>query len=1059
MQVNVKAMSDALDGLLEDKALNHQASRQWHNPAIIQKLQPPRLERIASNTYIGDEKAIDEHDVTLIATDHAVATQEISTSMTNTSNEKVNSARKSSSKSPSQKRPKSADPRDPLLSRSLEKEHRSRRSSRFQQRNTENRESRASTSDNLSAAEDFFEQIRSAEVIPVKPVEASGLGIGSVLLTPHNVASRIESAQLPSKSWATSTSLTSSAHAVLQLTDFKQLHREQLGQSPQRHGTTSCESDVYTVAYRNVKIAVLVDSGSDGASRWTPGDLSWNITVETSNSRRCGFITVGEVQSARDSLAVLSIPGTLLSQFLRVTVKPLEETVVVKLIRVRALCILWDDTWTSVNVEQTQLTQSLEEEVEEVLQSHSPNSKGGYLPEEKQRKNANSRQAHLSPRKESLPTIEERVGGGRGSLPEVAVAGFGEISSAADLVKTLVLSKLCSDSAERSLGKTAEDISQKTALEYNWLSDQLETRGPERVGLSRHDCSQKTHDKADDKCCAVNSALSEYIATLQAWNSVPSWSIEEAIDFCMMQTTSFSASTISAAELFNDGVAAFHLTQPFKVHFLITFSPSADKEVNNSALPSGATPPPLTSLSAVATQAASLGFSFELLFKSDFCSSFGCVLRPESSLFDCAEERFKLLLVVPSHDHQDAHLTKTEDVVLFLLTTALNIFLASCGARKEVKQQPSSSAQTSFLKHAPAPFPHGVLRLLIDGTESFGRTSPVLTKWSEVAGPIRYYGDASQPLLNMLLAPSHFAELEDTASSAEVGDKYGSEAQWSRLHIKNVGEWKVNSTAEQDAFKEILALELQARSPANYAWQSTLHDHAPLRLLLTDNHVLESAHVVDGFVLPPYVRKLAERYLLRCDSRKAHTPSIAPLSETPWIELLQLAKRVFMGSGEASGTSERDAAESFFSLRRRVATSFAFYILSTAFKRGWERVGVSVPASCAQFNALTATGGTADGAASKHVVVADLLSHVSVSFLDEDAFMDTLVQWRYPFPKLLILHCTALFGDAALSAPLHDAAASSMATSRCNASGIATLFSRETLSKFCFLNSFEEALT
>ncbi|KPA84793.1 hypothetical protein ABB37_01275 [Leptomonas pyrrhocoris] len=1055
MQVNVKAVSDALDGLLAEKELNSGALRQWQNPAIIQKRQPPPSQQAVSDSRTNGNPQ------TLLPHSSAKITKLESTDK-KTEGEVKNDAPKYFKKPETPQRnaslhspPVHNDEADVALNSAAAKMKRpSSRTSRSQKRGSSQKD-RGFSFAGSTDVQKVFRQLCSAEIIAIKSVEASGLGVGSVLVTPHNVGKRIEKAQLPSKSWVTNTALTPSACAVLEVENFDQTLQEHIRSSPPLQDTKGYPTRNSTMIYRDVKVVLYVEDnmelfrggGNDTRSQSPSTPLPYCVTVETSNSQHRGFISIGDQLLSPNNFVSFCVPGTLLNAFIRVTVKPSEQQrPAAKLIRVRTLCICWGDTWTSKTLEPGQPSNSLEEEVESVLREYSRKSESLSSTERvKDVPSPSHLEQSAQQQGDSLPEKRQQ-NISRDNSAKPAPMESSEIIRVADFVKNVALSNLQSGAA--SARKKEEDDLFHGTCAYNWFSDQVELCQREKSFFSPANHAKKTGGDEGETSASTASALSEYIETLQAWNNVPLWDVAEAVEFCLSQTTSFSASTISSVELFS-GLAAFHLAQPFKVHFLFTASHEAHEESGKSAVPLGATPPPLHCLSSIASQAASLGFTSELLFKSNIFGSFGCVLRPENAGVNSTEDRCKLIFVIPS-TRQSASLADTAEVVTFVLQAALRIFRKSESASQQSGKQLPGRLSPFVSKAGLARSPYGVLRMFVDGTDCFEKLTSILAEWSDVAGPVRYYGDASQPLLKMLLTPFQFAGLGSTASSEEKREDYNADVQWSRLHIKLIGSWKDSFNARQEVEKKTVALELQADASATFVWQSKSRGSTSLRLLLTDSHLLEGVYAVDGLILPSLVTNLVSKY--------ADTPPVAVLCEAPWRELLQSAEKLINIGSTVSSTVARDSFTAFVALRRRVTISFAFHILSTAFKRGWERVGVSIPELCARFLPSAAAWANTKVTTARNTMSVDCLSRTSFSLLDEEAFMDTLVQWSYAFPRVVMMHCTSVFGSAAPLPTNNNAEISSTQVLSRNDSGVASLFSRETLCKFSSVQSLEEAL-
>jgi hypothetical protein len=1064
MQVNVKAVSDALDDLLGETKLGYQTTPNWHNPAIIQKRrQPFSRHPVASEAQSKEQKQI---NVPAPATKFPSAISggaycnNTSTS-TPFSEKRLERAKQNTSSHSSLK--EVSETTDVFLSAPA-KSKATQRSVHLSQKRSDGEKNLYRSFNEIDITASFLNQLKEAEIVAVKPVESSGVGIGAVLITPRNATKRIEKAQLPSKSWVTNTLLASSAYTVLELEDFGNLHQTQVSPLTGQRPSEALPEIAYSVAFRDLKVAIYIDNASEvrekGSVKNThsPSDgLSFSVMVETSNSRYRGFgVTCEEVFSSSHFVS-LTVPGTLLKQFTRVTIKPSDGDNTVKLIRVRAFCVFWSDTWTSETLKQTQLPKSLEKEVEAAPAEYS--HKLEDTPSIKIVKGASKKvlQNESSVSENTVPDNQQQHISDCGVLPEKQLAVSQGAASVADFVRSVALTNL-RENAALAPERNGETMRAKSAWEYNWLSDELELCPLKSKDLLQALSNEgKASDEKRNTDVPVASALFEYIATLQAWNSVASWSIADALEFCMAQTTSFSASIISSTDLFTESAAA-HFAQPFKLHILVTASPHLEKGSKKTVMPAEAAPPPLHNILAIASHAAAMGFTSELLFKCELCGSFGCALRPEDLTLRHREERCKLLFVVPA-SHESAQLPEAADMLALLLKKSLSVFLTSQRTRHDVEKQIPGHFISQLPRVRPSQPPCGVLRMVIDGMRSFERLAPIIAEWSDIAGPIRYYSDALQPILRALLTPMHLTGLKSTAFSELSQGNYNSEVQWSRLNIKLKGLWKSGSASEEADSTVTVALELRTQLSLSYAWQSVSRERASLRLLLTDHHLLESMYAVDGLILPPLVSDLIQQYSICSNGGKAVLPHIAAYSEEPWVGLLQTAVKLRENMLITSSAAARDAVASFSALRHRVTTTFAFHILSTAFKRGWERVAVSMPVTCSRFYSLATEKGGIEVPASRHAFFVECFSKIGFSFLDEDAFMDTFVQWSYPFPKIVILHCTTVFHCVPLPTSIDEVAVPPMSGTPGNSVCVTSLFSRETLSRFASTESLEEALT
>lgn len=1050
MEVNIKAVSDALDSLLVEEEWNGRGSQPKRTSAIVPRrrqpiLKPPSTASPLTAGFLESRSRIAE-----AAPNSQVANKPSASKAQIDSSPQQKEADAYTEKANSVSRLRSAtlnDSNSPSLSSRKESLARRTTDSAHKERN-----SRRTADKTLGVVDGLasYEKLRSVEILAAKPLEASGLGISSAFITSRNVAKRVDKVQLSSKSWVTNTTLTPYAHALFELESFEASVQAHTRTSPYDENSSSGNS--HRVHYQDVTLLLHLDTRSDRERRTPADELLYDVTVEASSSRRRGFILLSEALSVTDGVSFLTIPGGLLNHFIRVSVKSAEGMCEDKLIRVRALCLFWSDTWSSKKIEQDPLKSSLEDEVEAAIQKYNTEDKSRFLSHQA----PESTEAVLTSRPAASPQYspskvgELQTDSGE-TVPEPLCSSPSDSRNVADFVRQIALAGL-RDVKEETHRKRESSV--PTSYVYNWLTDSAELGDLARPGGLRQVRSAQNEEESRPSSPPPVSALAEYIETLQAWNIAPLWSVSRAVDFCMSQTTSFSVSTAPAGALFADD-APVHFVQPFKVHFLVVSSSAAGTEVDISLAPSSAALPPLSSLSVLARQASSCGYAAELLFRCDDGGSFGCVLRPEKDIFQCSEEHCKLVFVVSAEKQQNAHTRDVPGATELLLQTALDLYNQSEKVSLFVRKSASPSFSGGSLEENPPRPLRGVLRMLVDRTGSFERLASILTQWSLMSGPVRYYGNASQSFLRMLLTPWHFAGLADNGFGAEVErGNFKAEAHWCRLHVKAIGLWKSNTLPAGEASEGTIALELQARDSVSFVWQSVARSRATLRLVLTDNHLLESLPLADGLVVSNHAAALVQKFCLCPGKRDAAMPCAAPLSDAPWEELLQSAKALF---GVAEGVFEHTTLHTFLALRRRISVSFAFHILSTAFKRGWRSVCASMPDAYIEFEAI-ASEQTKSGEGHAGVpVFLDGFAHKSVSFIDEDAFMDTFVQWSYPLPRVVTVHCKSVFLPLAEQSPKSGTAAE-QANTWSSGGGVATLFSIETLCKFSPVQSLEEAI-
>ncbi|KAG5494769.1 hypothetical protein JIQ42_02384 [Leishmania sp. Namibia] len=765
----------------------------------------------------------------------------------------------------------------------------------------------------------------------------------------------------------------------------------------------------------------------------------FNVVVETSSSTRGSFLTLASTSAAPGSATTLKIPGTLLKAFVRIAVRPTESEPRTKLIKVRAVCFFHSDTWTAAQLKPVQKhSASLEEEGKATLRESmmAVRPKAHLTNEGMPERVAGETETTETSLRSLAKHGQDRKGEG---VAHPALSDHDPGAHIASFVKAVALARLRQDSAvpKRSCLHGVSDV------EYDWFLDTL-------VDVST---AKVTQDRASSKASTPGAdseaPVLEYIRTLQAWNSAPALSVEAALTYCLSETTSFSASTLLGSGFFGYE-AQEHLSQPFKLHvFVISFSEGIDRG-SAQAYSSGISLPPVHIMSAIASEVASLGYTTELLFTCPVRNGFGCAIRPYSCSSGHQNAHYKLIFVVPAQSSSEGEEGSAAGTMEFLLRTALSIFSDSSDMRGSWL-----SPGCAFSSHSTPESrkPCGALRLLIDGMRCFDYLMPVLAEWAEASGSLRYYGSATQRTLQLLFFPSCFISNGDDGRPGDLS-QLRHEAQWSGLSLRLSGIWRKNSDDADSVADDIVALEADCHCPATYVWQS---GRGALRLVLTDAHFMEYLSFVDGLVAPSPLVSIAKSYYRTEVNSAAPTLPLTTFSEAPWMTLLQAAERLHKSSVESAAAFSKDAAADFFALRRRITISFAFHILSTAFKRGWARVSASIP---------LCDGSIRDAAIELQEVRLPLVAGMvsgengacnALRLLDEDAFMDTLLQWQYPFPNVVVLHCT----DILLAGPKLSPASTTAprASSSRVREGVLSLFSEELLHTFVAVSKPDEALS
>ncbi|KAG5470204.1 hypothetical protein LSCM4_02898 [Leishmania orientalis] len=1035
MKVNIRAISDALDGILAAEA---SAASQITHSAIIKRHSPLVLQ---SNTNSSQSKCLKSvASRTVEAPADAGSVIEPSPGLEKSRTPKNSTPHLQSSFSDGSEKK--------LLNRRTKKKGLSPEITRKPDRGSSPPLSNAVKNSNSTVA-DFLARLGSIELVAFKVVEATGVGLDAVLLTPRNVGRWISRCQLPSNSWVTSVSLSREACVLLELENQEGMRRrkESLSHTHSSGGDKVAGSSTETFMVQDFIAMLVVEDGIERRSLHANSlafskeeRYLFNVVVETSSSARGSFLTLASTSATPGSVTTLKIPGTLLKAFVRIAVCPTESEPRTKLIKVRAVCFFHSDTWTAAQLTPLQKhSATLEEEEGEATLRESmmavrpkAQSTDEGMPERVAGETEITETSLLSLAKQG----QDRKGEGV-AHPALSVHDPG--ARIANFVKAVALARLRQDSAvpKRSCLHGVGDV------EYDWFLDTL-------VDVST---AKVTQDRASSKASTPGADSEapelEYIRALQAWSSAPALSVEAALTYCLSETTSFSASTLLGSVFFGHE-AQEHLSQPFKLHVLvISFSEGIDRG-RTQAYSSGVSLPPVHIMSAIASEVASLGYTTELLFTCPVNNGFGCAIRPYSCSSGHQGAHYKLIFVVPAQSSSKGEEGSAAGTMELLLRTALSIFLNSSDMRGSRLSPGSAFSSHSTPENRN---PCGALRLLIDGMRCFDYLMPVLAEWAEAAGSLRYYGSAAQRTLQLLFFPSCFISNGDDGRPGDLSE-LRHDAQWSGLSLRLSGIWRKNTDEADSVADDIVALEAECHCPATYVWQS---GRGALRLVLTDAHFMEYFTFVDGVVAPsPLVSLATNHYRTELDSA-AHTLPLTTFSEAPWMTLLQAAERLHKRSVESPAAFSKDAAADFFALRHRITISFAFHILSTAFKRGWARVSASIPLCDGNIRAATIELQEVRLPPVAGMVSGENGACNALRLLDEDAFMDTLLQWQYPFPNVVVLHCTDILCAGPKPSPASTTAP--RASSSRAREGVLSLFSEELLHTFVAVSKPDEALS
>ncbi|CAM43032.1 conserved hypothetical protein [Leishmania braziliensis MHOM/BR/75/M2904] len=1049
MEVNIRAFSDALDGILAAKTSSSQTA---HSAALHKKPFPFSQSCVDhSQNKCSKPAAPEAFQASLSNNDPEVLGDAASVIEPSMQTEKPIAPQKKPTQqlqaSPSN------DCEKTFFLKEAERKNRSPKIAKFHKR--ENLPLRSATvKSSNTTVEGFLEHLKSAELVAFKVVEATGVGIGSALLTPQNVRLWMSRSQLPSKSWVTCTSFSHEACAVFELENRADMRkrRELLSYTHNKVVDLPAGGSTDTYVVQDLVAVLVVEDDIerpslhlDSAAFPIQERHVFSVVIETSSSRHGGFLVLTTTSAAPSCVTSLKVPGTQLNTFLKITISPLASEARPKLIKVRAVCFFRSDTWTTERVIPLQKDDSsLKEGVEAVLQEGAKTTRRSAHSISERRGERCA--AETEPTQSPLLSLK----GHRQAKKSEGVAHLASLdhdsgADVADFVKAIALASSRQDNAAPEHSSSCSGCS----VEYDWFLDRLVDVSASKDNSKDNACRKANLPDAGSET-GSEAPVQEYIRTLQAWNAVPALSMKSALTYCLCETTSFSASTIFATKLFGYE-AQNHLSQPFKLHFFVVSNFDDIDQSSEQVRSSGVHLPPVHFLSAVASQAASLGYTTELLFTCPANNGFGCALRPHSCTSGSSDAHCKLIFVVPAHCNAEMNEGGIASVTKCLLRTALSIFCESADKRGSRLRQDCAFSRHSTMSCTK---PCGALRLLIDGTCCFDDLIPVFAEWAEVSGSLRYYGSASQRTLQLLFSPSLLTR--SSGGGEQLGDlsELRREAQWSGLNLRLSGLWRRDINEGEIASDNIVALEANYYCPATYVWQSR---RGTLRLVLTDSHFMEYLLCVDGLVAPSPLVSLATSYYGKEADSTTHTLSLTTLSEAPWMMLLQTFEKVRKSPGVSAAALSEGAAADFLALRRHVTVSFAFHILSTAFKRGWARVSASIPLCDGHIRDAAVELQNVHGASLEKGVNGGGGVRSSLGILDEDAFMDTLLQWQYPFPNVVVLHCTDVLHPGPTPSP---ALTGSLCTSSSGVQeGVLSLFSEEVLHSFAFVPKLDEALS
>ncbi|RNF01773.1 hypothetical protein TraAM80_06772 [Trypanosoma rangeli] len=434
---------------------------------------------------------------------------------------------------------------------------------------------------------------------------------------------------------------------------------------------------------------------------------------------------------------------------------------------------------------------------------------------------------------------------------------------------------------------------------------------------------------ADARCSQFHgvSASRETKQARYAWDAVSHWSLQSAL---RELTTNAKTFTVTIARTIDEVFASLSQSCTLQMLFVLYGG--------EAQAPASSLDDCFNLMVTIARAERRRGRNTELMFR--IADGFACLLHP------CRELEMKPQWLMVS---MQTHPARVNDCLL----EALHLHDGGLQPFRERRSEDSVVPSNVTEKEIPLCKP-AVLHSVVDFSCLFETLLPSLRAWLTV-GDLFYYGDV-HPVLHSfineggIIPPTGWFKcvLHGTVRSVLLS-----------LPGTGCGEPREMPPA---ARRRLACITLRSLVPFVAVWQPHLR---AVRVVLSNDHVLHHIELLDGVLLDRRELALA-----------------AALSPQSWskIELLSDGSTPIgctASRGECS-TAEVPMAAAAVSLGNATTTSvLAFQVLSTALRRSWMVVGLSLLAG--------------------------------IPF-DEDAFMDTVLRWAYAWPRAIVLFHTDPFG-------------------------------------------------
>lgn len=883
----------------------------------------------------------------------------------------------------------------------------------------------------------FLQDLPRRELVPCKAVEASGLGVSAVLLRgSRDGGTASPPTTLPTRPWMTNTTVTAVPYVVLQCAAADYAHRELVSY---REPTTTAPGE-RTEKVRDIVVFLIVDGvvGPSGAVKHTPV----TVKVACSHHPKTGFVRVGRVTETTEPVVSVTIPGTLMGPFLRITVHPAHTT---RQLRVSALALMLAAQWTQRTERLPQITPlSPEEEMEREMalllsRPHDEGSLGRPHRAAPRASPSTVREDHPA-QSSTISSVHGGEGGEENSVfepeprqppatspveqdgqavrlgaatpqpeptPPCAAAALHRGRSAPEPLTDSARARrtIAAEMKRRAVAAALQTRREGAVMvEYNWLNGEAVTREtPEATSMStpHEPDADAAVRETNSKKTASADRVEEYVDAMNAWDAASQWSLAEALSFALSQSPAFSLSVCGSTA---EGVAAA-MVQPLPVSLIVAVTGSAPSPQHT---PETAVLSPLSVLASIADYAATRGRCVELAFRlpRGFC----CALRPRAGVFG-GEVAVQPMWVV-------VLLGSSAELATELLHTTCSLY--ERGGAAEL----------------------GTLRLVLDYVGEFAVLLPALRRWVQI-GPVQYYGEENQTLLSSLQAEAEMERqsLTDVRAKGNAPASASSAIPWTswagvRLHGRRliVKLPSCHGAATRHAF---LQVSVQAHRPLIHVWQPGSRRDSP-RVVLADVHLLTALPMLNGALVPASMAAAVAERLLGKDSRESQ--KLVTMTEEPWRLLATKVRERAQGTMlHTSAAVERERDMAARNLRYRVTSTCVFHTLSTAFRRDWAVVGLYLPVRL-----LHSVGGAGN-------------EETSLLSVDEDAFLDTVLRWSYPCPRTIVVFYHSLRDTAAGESD--EAVQEATAPDGGRRMARVGPFSRSALESFVTVRSLEEALS